>query len=281
MSWTDKYWDLVDQLYWSPQYLGLKSIPRRLWTEDEDRVSIPKAMTNSNGPLYRRVRSGEEFWSYVRRQEETFNQIFDLTFAVLPGDVVTEIFSKLTGTDLRQPYECIGRELRTRHFWREHDNITTPDGFFVNEESILAVELKFNAKTSLDQIAKYLLLFVAEEMVLGQRKRLDLLYIFNSDPDSAFKNQVGVNPGLVGEILVDDLLTSVSSKTVKGFLQENVSAFRNVLGKVNVRCIHWQDFAAAMTSFSATLQDGPGDRTLKRLIDGLVTEIQRHPLSNA
>ena len=280
MSWTRKYWDLVDHFYWAPQYLGLKSIPQRYWMIDGDTVSVPKEMTNPKGPLYRRLRSGEDYWNYVHRQEETFNHIFDLTFAVLPGDVVGEILNVFTSAGSGQLYESLGRELGTRYFWGEHDNITTPDGFFVAEDSILAVELKFNAKTSLDQLAKYMLLFAAEEMVAGQRASLDLLYVFNSDPVSAFEEQIGVKPSAVGEHLFDDLSFSVSNETVKRFLQDNKSAFKSALGRINLSCISWQDLSDTLFEFSKKLKEGRGDRTLKRLISGLITEIAQHPLSN-
>jgi hypothetical protein len=45
-SWTRKYWEILDHLYWSPHYLGLKSIPQKHWTIDGGRVSIPRMMTN-------------------------------------------------------------------------------------------------------------------------------------------------------------------------------------------------------------------------------------------
>ena len=91
MSWTSKYWDAVDDFFWTPGYLGLESIGRKYWTIDGDMVSIPKTMTNPKGPLYRRVQSGDDYWNFVPRQEETFNHIFNLAFAVLPGDVADRI----------------------------------------------------------------------------------------------------------------------------------------------------------------------------------------------
>lgn len=75
--------DVVDHFYWAPQYIGLKSIPQRHWTIVGDTVSIPKDMISPKGPLYRRLRTGDEYWNYVRRQEETFNHIFDIIFAIL------------------------------------------------------------------------------------------------------------------------------------------------------------------------------------------------------
>lgn len=280
MSWTTKYWDAVSQFYWTPDYLGLKSIPQRLWTIDGDTVSIPREMTNSSGPLYRRLRSGDDYWEYVRRQEETFNHIFDLTFAILPGDVVGDILNRFSSAGSGHNYESIGRELSARYSWGEHDNITTPDGFFVAKDSILAVELKFNAKTSLDQLAKYMMLLVSEELVIGQRANLDLLYIFNSDPDSTFEKHVGVPPNLVGTDLMEDLVMSVSKKRVGRFLLEHKTAFRSVLERTNIHCIHWQDLSDTLKRFTEKLSEERGDRTLKRLIDGLRMEIGGHPLSH-
>ena len=73
MNWTTKYWDALEQLYWTPKYLGLKSISRSHWQIEGDRVSVPVAMTNANGPLYRRATTARSFATTVRRQEETFN----------------------------------------------------------------------------------------------------------------------------------------------------------------------------------------------------------------
>lgn len=279
MSWTKVYWDMIDHLYWAPQYVGLKSIPQRFWTTDADTVTIPRKMTNPSGPLYRRLRSRKEFWTYVRRQEETFNHIFDITFAVLPGDVTGEILGPLTEAGFGHTYDNVGREVGSRYSWGD-DNITNPDGFYIAADSILAVELKFNAKTSLDQLTKYLLLFVAEELNTGRRENLDLLYIFNKDPVATFSKQIGVSPNALGDLAYDDLVGSVRNKKVRMFLQDNDTVGRDVLSRIKLTVISWQEFFDCLSKFSNRLSDGRGDRTLKRLIDGLTTEIAQHPLSN-
>ena len=248
---------------------------------DGDTVSVPKKMTNPKGPLYRRLRSGEDYSEYVHRQEEPFNHIFDLTFGVLPGDIVGDILNVFTSAGHGHSYESIGRELRTRHYWGEHDNIAQPDGFFVADKSILAIELKFKAKTSLDQLAKYILLFVAEQQIFDKwNSSLDLLYVFNTDPDASFEKQTGVNTQAVTEHMFEGLLASVRNKTAKQFLRDNESDVKDTLRRINVSCISWQDFSDALSAFSEKLKDGAGDRTLKRLISGLTTEIAEHPLSN-
>lgn len=32
-TWNQKYWDIADQFYWAPQYIGMKSIPRVFGTK--------------------------------------------------------------------------------------------------------------------------------------------------------------------------------------------------------------------------------------------------------
>lgn len=280
MSWTEKYWDAVDQFYWAPQYIGLKSIPQRFWSIEGESVSIPKEMVNPSGPLYRRLRSGEDYWEYVRRQEETFNHIFSLAFAILPGDVIGELLGGFTGAGYGHFYESIGREFRFRYGWGRNVNITTPDGFFIAEGSILAVELKFNAKTSLDQLAKYSVLLAAEDHLSNKHKSLDLLYIFNRDPVTAFQQQAGFKHDTFGGHVFDDLHAAVSNKTVSSFLQDNEAAVRSALDRININCISWHCLCDALRSFSNSTGEGRGDRTLKKLVEGLMTEIECHPLSH-
>jgi hypothetical protein len=283
MTWTQTYWDLLDHLYWAPQYLGLKSIPRKHWSVDGDRVSIPCEMTSPNGPLYYRLRRfGTDYRTYARRQEETFNHIFDIAFAVLPGDAIAELLNPFTQAGSSHNYEALGKTLWSRYGFGENSNVTVPDGFFVAERSVLAVELKFNAKTSLDQLAKYVMLFAAEEQHAGARPHLDLLYVFNCEPIPAFEEQVGLHPGAISDELFEPLLRSVKNHVVRALFRDKEDAIRGTLRRIRVHCISWGSLVEALEAFSGSLGSakGTGDRTLKRLIDGLVHEIRQHPRSN-
>jgi hypothetical protein len=282
MSWTETYWDLLDRLYWSPQYLGLKSIPQTEWTIEGDKVSIPKAMTNKSGPLYRRIRSGDEYWRYVHRQEEVFNYLFDLIFAVLPGDAIAQVLHPITKADPQSEYQMFGAKLRTRYGSSHNSNVTTPDGFFVAPKSIVGIELKFNAKTSRDQLAKYLMLFAAEENLTGEREHLDLIFIFNRDPNATFKKHVGFETSDCHALPLERLTEAIQNSFASRFFRDNQARARSTLARLNVHCITWSEFAGHLSTFAMTIDanGGMGDRTLKRLIDGLLTEINRHPLSN-
>lgn len=279
MTWTNRYWDIVDHFYWEPKYLGLGSISQKHWIKNEDTVAVPKEMTNPTGPLYRRSRSGDDYWAYVRGLEETFNHIFDLTFAILPGSATCQILNSITNRQDSFCFRSIGREIRGRYHWPEQSNITTPDGFFVADEAITAVELKFDAKTSQDQLAKYLFLLVCEEQKTGERPNLDLIYIFNADAVRSFEQQIGRKPDEVDSALLRFLLAECKNSTVTDFLQGNQKHAASVLNRLAITCIDWSRFASALSDYADGFGDSDGDLTLYNLIAGLVHEIERHPLS--
>lgn len=279
-GWISTYWDTLDQLYWSPQYLGLKSIPQHDWVVNGDSVSIPKGLTNPKGPLYRRTRLREGYWEYLSRQEEPFNYLFNMVFSILPGDVIAVLFDRFTKAGVSHFYKSTGNLWNRYGLWSQYDNTTSPDGFFVAEDAVLAVELKFNAKTSLDQFAKYMMLLTVEEDRIGSKDRLDLVYIFRSEPDATFECYLQTCPGDVGEEMYDRLLDSVKNEAVRLIIHEHEAAYRNVLGRAKVTCIDWKSFAAGLVAYRETLGNDCGDRTLKRLLAGLLVAIEEHPLSD-
>lgn len=78
-EWNAKYWDIIDDLYWNPKYLGLKSIPRKKWQISGERVSLALAdIANTSGPLYSRSRKSDDLRDHLRHQEEILNHVFNL-----------------------------------------------------------------------------------------------------------------------------------------------------------------------------------------------------------
>jgi hypothetical protein len=280
MSWTLQYWDALDNIYWYPEHIGLKSIPQRFWTKSDKAVSIPRDMVNPNGPLYRRLRPSEEYWKIIKRQEEIFNHMFSLTFAVLPGDVISEVLSPFIQAKPDSYYELVNRELMKRYGWEGRGNLTQPDSFFVSNQSIVAIELKFNAVAELNQLAKYLMLFVGETLRNKNQPSLDLIYVFNKAPAESFKKKIKRDFQAVDSSMCDILVESLKNHAVSDIIKTHESEFRDYLNRVNINCITWKDFYDRLEAYSDGLSQGKGDRTLKRLINGLMTELVEHPLSN-
>jgi hypothetical protein len=91
MPWNEKYWDIVSNRFWTPDYLGLKSIGRSQWRIEGDRVSIPsESIANTSGPLYTRDRSFSQTQAHLNGQEEILNHFLNVTFSIVGDEVMLE-----------------------------------------------------------------------------------------------------------------------------------------------------------------------------------------------
>ncbi len=195
MTWIDKYWDIVSNLYWTPRYLGLKSISRDKWLIDGDLISIPRELIwTTNGPLYFRERKFDDLKSYLHGQEEILNHLFDLTFSIAGDDVINQVLCKPLGFDDTGPFNSIGREVGQRYGWRQQENVTQQDGFFVSPKSLVGVELKLGSTSWPEQIAKYMALMVWEEEQTERHNQVGLLFVV---PENAVESHWG-DVGLAG-----------------------------------------------------------------------------------
>jgi hypothetical protein len=236
-------------------------------------------MTNPSGPLYRRLRSSEEYWSFIRRQEETFNHVFNLTLSILPGDVISHLFDPFFGDGGVDDYQLSGNSIRDLYPWINGGNVTTPDSFLIGDDSVLAIEIKFNAKTSLDQLGKYVALIAGEELYGGRHEHLNLLYIYPSRASEKFLRETAIDPREFGVEHLPLLEKSVKNAHVQALYASEPNAIIDVLLRLRISCITWEEFLATLATYSENCGNSPGDRTLLRLLGGLASEIRRHPLS--
>lgn len=278
MNWTEKYWDALEQLYWTPTYLGLKSIPRRHWEIAGDRVSVPAAMTNPTGPLYRRVTTGKAFSKLVRQHEETFNHIFELTFGILDGEITNDIFCRLLDQQIEGSLRSFGRELGPELGFPKLYDISQPDGFFSGRNWTLAIELKFDAKTSLDQLAKYLLALSIERELNSGRKPVSLVYIA-PHPESLLRNAFPFSVDEIGSKDMDVILAGAKPSVLKPLRKIEATA-ASVLDDLSLSAFSWADMDNVLQAKSASIsRNDPESRTVTRLLQGLSSEIRNHPAS--
>lgn len=277
--WPQRYWEVVNEFFWVPSYLGLKSIPQKHWIKSETTVSVPRAMTNPSGPLYYRLRSGNDFWDFIQRQEETFNHVFNIAFSIAPGDIVAEIFRALGGSTQSHDYRMPSLPIGERYPWIGKANVTTPDTYFLATDSVLAVEIKFNARTSLDQLAKYVALIASEEIHGNDCSELFLFYIFPSGAEEKFERQTSIAPGDLSCEHFEILKNAAGSGLVAEQFATNQDAIMRTLSRLKIVCTSWAAVSAELKAYCQKLGDSPGDRCLSNLLSGLASEIRNHPLS--
>lgn len=148
MTWNSKYWDILDQLYWSPKYLGLRSISQKHWIKRDGLICVPEELVNKTGPLYSRQRNISDLKEYLHGSEEILNDIFDLTFSIAPDSLINDILLRPLGFEDCGPFDSIGRESATRYGWGVLDNVTQHDGLYVSKQSVVGVEMKLLSSVS-------------------------------------------------------------------------------------------------------------------------------------
>lgn len=279
MTWAKKYWDAVRDFYWVPSYIGLKSIPQSKWVKTRDSVTISRSLTNPSGPLYRRLRTWDEFHTYIHRQEETLNHIWNIALGMLPSDVLSELFDPYFGWPRSEDLTQMTGTVPDRYPQIPDANVTTPDSFLTSPTTLIAIELKFNAKTSAAQLAKYAAVLTAEQLEFGRRERLGLLYIYPTHPNRNFERETGCDAGKQSGKNLDRLFSEISNAALHSFKERHRPIIEDTLNRMLVKCISWSQFHAALTSYSLALGTSKGERTLKNVLDGLANEIASHPLS--
>jgi hypothetical protein len=277
MAWNDKYWDIISNLYWTPRYLGLKSITQDKWRIDGDRVSIPKALiANVSGPLYSRSRTFSETRAYLNGQEEILNQVFNLVFSIAGDQVVSRLLCLPLVIVDPGPFESIGREIGSRYGWRKSENVTQQDGFFVTPSSLIAVELKLGSTSWAEQIAKYVALMIWEEVQSGTRSNLGLLFIVPEAALAGHWTSVGLTGPNIDANFTGCLVQAKLPKKIRNLFKQKPDHVASVLNRLRLAVVSWTSFRDEIKVFEQGLGSGAGDQTLKRLLSGLYAQINGH-----
>lgn len=276
MSWNQKYWDILANIYWTRRYMGLKSIPQEKWTINQNHICIPKNEIPANTGIYVRKRAETEQMTYLRSQEETLNHVFDLTLAIAGDDVVRRLLFKPLGFDGNGKIESLGREVMERYGWK--GNVTQQDGFFVSPESLVGVELKLGSETTSEQVLKYVTLMHCEEVIAGTRPNVGLLFIVPDTSRDSIWEQCGISgSGEIDESYLDGITTQDMAKHMQERIEENDEAFRGLLNRLKLAVISWSDFDESMSKILSDLDPHRvGDQTLIKLLEGFRAQLRDH-----
>lgn len=278
MSWHLKYWDTIDQLYWSPGLLGLTSIPKREWTIDGATVAIPSSHLQNGGSIYTRKGTARENAERMRRLEEPLNHIFDITFGIAPSQTIRRLFFSPLNFDGDGPVERLGREVATRYPEMAGGNVTQQDAFFVADEALVGVELKLGSKTWPGQVLKYLALMVCEERLTGTRSHVGLLYVTPYREGSAVLAQAGCSSdGSLPKDFLASIPQSQKNALLERLLAEHGALFEGAAKRLQVCHISWAKLhEAAQALADAETGKDAGSETHKRLMQGFVAAIDSH-----
>jgi hypothetical protein len=280
MEWNQKYWDIICNIYLTPSYLGWKPIKRKAWGEAKDGwVSVREADIEQGAhALYSRkpLSDSEKIKFSLSNKEEILNHVFNVTFAIAGDPVISRLLCDPLGIDDSGPFLSLGREVLSRYDLGE--NVTQQDGFFITKHSAICIELKLNAKSSLEQIAKYVALIVCEEEKSGNRfHNVGLMFIVPEKAISAHWKKTGLAGPTVSAELFEQLDKTNWHKTINKLFEDKRQHMASVLDRLKLTVISWTTFRDALADIENELDCSTrGDQTLYRLLAGLRAQINAH-----
>ncbi len=277
MTWNQKYWDALDQLYWTPKYLGLSSIPQRKWRRENGWICVPEELVNKSGPLYSRGIRSADIVEHLHRQEEILNHVFDITFAVAGDQIIERLFFHPLGFQDKGPFESVGREVQTRYGWGAFGNVTQQDGFFASDKSAIGVELKLRASTWPEQIIKYVSLLAWEEQAKGHRDQLGLLFIIPETAIARHWKKCGLDGPEIDAGFLDHINREKLNRKILDLVETRRDDIASVLDRLTLNVVSWSSFLESLLQIEKELDGSKvGDQTLLRLLRGFTAQLQQH-----
>jgi len=286
ITWNQKVWDVIRNLYWTPRYVGFSSISKDKYPVD---CNVPPALVAPGWRLYRRKRKVNDLLKYLSGQEEILNYFLNIAFAIAPDAVLSRLLCAPLDIVDAGPFETFGTEMALRYGWNE--NLTQPDMFLTSEKSLVGVELKLDSRSSPMQLAKYVALMAWEqEKTRRRRDTLGLLFIV---PEKSLKlhwSKLGVDdcsgsdspvePSTIRRCppnFFDKLIHAELPPRVRQLFESESGSIRGEIERLRLAAISWKWLRDEIISIESELDCSiRGDQTLQRLLGGLRSQIEEH-----
>ena len=198
-------------------------------------------------------------------------------FSIAPDAVIQKAFVEPLGFIDTNSFESIGRECVSRYGWRESENVTQHDGFFVSDTSAIAIELKLLTTSWPEQVAKYAAMFAWEELYRNTKQNLGLLYIVPEHAKAKFWQRSRFEPGSLNRNWLDRSWDKSLPKPIVKLFETNEDTVRSVLDRMKVHVISWTDLRNSLLDIQSALnQQDPGQQTLYRLLAGFLKQLSDH-----
>jgi len=244
-TWNQEYYDNLNFFYWEPQHLGKQK-------NTKSRFDNPYKVMK-----------------HLREMEVTLNHQFNLFFQLLPNQLYMLFFEAVFKNIEKDEYlyqslfDIDALELK---------DATQPDIFFKGRNNLIGVELKIGAKSSLEQVVKYAILYHFSQKNDDKRKNCHLLYIGKGNSDNLFKDKK------ISILNVQDYinLEMLPDKTKKGkiSLRHDKQDILKIAKEMSISYLSYQQvyelFKSLRTKIETTSQYAS---TIEKLIHGMQNEL--------
>lgn len=155
--------------------------------------------------------------------------------------------------------------------------MTQHDGLIVSERSVIGVELKLNAQSSLNQVIKYAALMAWEERVSGPKDHLGLLYVLLPSSRDRHWAACGLDGPRIDSTALDRIDLDDLPVRVRQLCRDQRDEILSVLDRMRLTSMSWIDVMSSCEAFLVDLNmEHPGDQCLKKLVDGFIAQVMDH-----
>jgi len=242
-AWNADYYDIVEHSFWAPGSMG----------------RTPK----------QNVKPREVLRS-LRRNEDPLNHVLMMFFRLAPKDFTRTLFD-------RWCLETATPEFQIQNRYQIDAllgvGFTQPDLFFVHPDISFMIEMKVDAKSSADQVLKYVVLSHLESKRHGTTKPMRLCYLGKCGVEAIFKG----SPSSPNEIMdrVQKLNRAEYRQRWKFLDDADWAAIDARLASMKLIFKTYQDLDLLLTEYEANLKsDSPYADTVAELFKGVRGELR-------
>lgn len=251
--WNTNYYEIIQDYYWEPQHI------------DRAKREHPKYGNDK-----------QVLW-HIHQMEVSLNHLLALFFSLTPRDFIHRLECSAFGSHSSADFRQVSLfELRATY---RHDP-TQPDVFLVAADRCLSIEVKIDAKSSLEQVAKYALLhldFAKRNGIPTDGSRL--IYLTPRPVSQTWKEKfLGVSAMRSALTAFDFAALLAKAKVSSAITAEELRA---VALAMPVAHLSFTDFYRLTAEYAATIPSDakPATDTVAKLFDGLLHELRfRHSM---
>lgn len=248
--WPSFFYDVCAWFYWDPRKFG--RVP------DPDR---------SHG-------GWENVRRHLGRTEEPLNHILRILFAIGPNLLIAKLTERAIGESWLDSYYVVGSDFEPRYDLPV--NSTQPDFAFDGGRHFVTMEMKVDAKTSPNQLAKYLYLHAKAEQIGPAQRHHALIYIGR---ESWRKLWCDGQETSVSDRLAE-AVQHIPERIGIGQVPVDAESIVEMAARIRLGFLTYGDVVDALDSIRGSVSGaGWESEVAVRLLDGAISEINTRGLA--
>lgn len=242
---NELYYDIMAFYYYEPQHLGKKKNPDN------------------------RFNTYNKVMDHIMEMEVSLNHILSIFFFLAPASSLDRFFQKVLVDCPTDSY------IDDSDFVSEIGDATQPDFLFVGSKQIVALEMKVGAKSSLEQLMKYLLLNIIYQEKKKTKLPFKLIFLGQGDFKDLWE-EVFPNVAQLKKAFKKYSFPAITKKgNIK--LKKYEAKIRHLVEECQIEFINYKDFSRILLDE----QKHNKNEIYAKLLAGIISELRERKMIDA